>query len=370
MQRRISILGTRGIPARHSGFETFAERLAEHLVKRGWSVRVYCQAEQASSAGTDVWNGTERIHIPERVGGPLGTIVFDWESTLHAAREHRLLLILGYNTAVFSLMLRLKSRINLFNMDGIEWRREKWGAVARAWLRVNETLACQLGHHLIADHPAIQEHLAGRVPRGKISMIPYGADSIEAADPMQLIPLGLSPRGYALVVARAEPENSLLEIVRAFSRQPRGIRLVVLGRYNPARSAYHARVMRAASPEVVFTGPIWDRATLAALRFFALLYIHGHRVGGTNPALVEALGAGCAVLAHDNRFNRWVASDGAHFFADENDCADLLKDLIQNQRQLAAMRAASRKRHEEDFRWETVLNADEQLLEEWHGAQQ
>lgn len=365
LKKTLRILGTRGIPAQHGGFETFGEKLALHLAGRGWAVTVYCQDRGEGPVVEEAWNGVRLVRVPVRNEGPLGTIVFDWKSTLHAAREPGLVLTLGYNTAVFCLAYRLKGIRNLINMDGIEWRRKKWGLVSRAWFYVNERLGCWLGNHLIADNPGIADHLASRTRRDRISMIPYGAELLENADPSVLDAHGLQPGGYALVVARAEPENSLLEVVTAFSAVRRGVRLVVLGRYEPERNAYHAKVMQAGSNEVMFLGPVYERRKIAALRFFAWLYIHGHTVGGTNPALVEAMGAGLPVLAHGNRFNRWVAGSGARYFLSEGECGVELDTLIDDPGQLATMRDASRRQFLANFTWPQVLTAYELLLERW-----
>ena len=187
----------------------------------------------------------------------------------------------------------------VINMDGVEWRRQKWGGVAKAWFWINDWAGCWLGNHLVADHPEIKKHLATRVSASKITMIPYGSDRVDAADHSLIAPYGLTPDSYAILIARAEPENSILEVVRAWSRQPRGCKLVVLGRYFPDH-VYQRAVQAAASEEVTFPGAIYEKPVVQALRFHARFYVHGHQVGGTNPSLVEALGAGNAVLAHDN----------------------------------------------------------------------
>jgi glycosyltransferase involved in cell wall biosynthesis len=230
---------------------------------------------------------------------------------------------------------------------------------------VNERLACLFGNHLIADHPEIARHLARLVSRRKITTIPYGADEIREADLEPLFHLDLRPKQYALLVARPEPENSILEIVSGFSARRRGYELAVLGHYNAKANPYHARVLEAAGPEVVFVGPVYDKSALASLRLHARLYVHGHTVGGTNPALVEALGAGCPVLAHDNRFNRWVAGSEARYFRDARECDEQLTSLLDDPRQLALMSAASRQRHAEAFTWDRVLSAYEQLLTQY-----
>lgn len=359
--KHIRIMGIRGVPAAHGGFETFAEYLALYLVQRDWDVTVYCQQDGLGTVHEDTWEGIRRVHIPVTQHGPIGTIVFDWKSTLHAAKEPGLLLTLGYNTAAFCALYRLKGLSNVINMDGIEWRRAKWSKPIQAWFWLNERLGCWLGNQLVADNPGIADHLATRVKRNKIAMIPYGAEVIDRADTALLNPLDLAPEEYALVIARPEPENSILEIVSAFSRKPRGMKLVVLGQYDDAH-IYQRQVKQAASEEVIFPGAIYDKSVVGALRFFTTLYIHGHQVGGTNPSLVEALGAGNAVLSHGNHFNRWVAGDAQAYFEDEDSCALQLELLLHDGDLLKQMRQSSRERHHAKFTWEHILVEYEKLL--------
>lgn len=364
MQKTLRILGTRGVPAAHGGFETFAEYLALYLVKQGWQVTVYCQEDGEGSSFEDSWQGIRRVRIPVATAGAAGTIIFDWKSTVHAAGESGLVLTLGYNTAIFCVLYRLRGHKNLINMDGIEWHRQKWGAVAKLWFWMNDWAGCWLGNHLVADHPEIKKHLATRVSSDKVTMIPYGADAVEKADIGALAAYQLEPNRYAILIARAEPENSILEVVRAWSRRERGMQLVVLGKYDP-NHAYQRAVKEAASDEVHFIGAVYDKPTVAALRFHAQLYIHGHQVGGTNPSLVESLGAGNAVLAHDNLFNRWVVADGAHYFRNEEECAAALDTLLDNEVEISRMKQASKARFSQEFTWEKVLKEYEDLLLRW-----
>ncbi len=357
----LRILGTRGVPAAHGGFETFAEYLALYLVSRGWRVVVYCQEDGTGPEFEETWHGVERVRIPVEGDGPKATVVFDWKATIHAARHKDLCLTLGYNTAVFCAVLRLKDVPNLINMDGIEWARAKWGGVAKAWFWLNDWAGCWLGNHLVADHPQIKVHLSSRVKADKITMIPYGAEPIVDVALAPLTALGLEPGRFLTLIARAEPENSIIEAVAGFSARPRGVTLAVLGKYDEA-NAYHRAVKAAASGEVKFLGAIYDKTVLHALRGYSLAYIHGHQVGGTNPSLVEALGAGNAVIAHDNRFNRWVAGDGARFFVGAEGMDVALCEVLGDSVALEAMRAASRERFEAVFRWESVLGQYEDLL--------
>jgi glycosyltransferase involved in cell wall biosynthesis len=360
VNKHLRIIGIRGIPAAHGGFETFTERLALYLVGRGWQVTVYCHsAKDQPPPPDDVWQGVNRVYFAA-ADNSIGTVHFDWQCISHVIRHGRddLCLTLGYNTAIFNSRLLVRGVRNVINMDGIEWRRAKYGPWSRTWLYLNDWAGCLIADHLIADHPEIARHLMTRATVDKISMIPYGADP----PPFSIEPLHLVDGPYACVIARAEPENSLFEIVKSFSLRRRPAALIVLGAYFDNNS-YHCQVRAAASDQVHFVGPIYDRSTLQRLRGGCVFYIHGHRVGGTNPSLVEAMAAGNPILAHDNRFNRWVAGDASAFFRDIDECDDQLIDLFDNPRRLALMRQYSSDRFNTLFSWPSVLEHYERVLE-------
>lgn len=359
--RRLRVLGTRGIPNRHGGFEACAEHLAPWLASRGWDVTVYCQEAPGTAAATDTWRGVTLVRVPTPFDGARGSVWFDAWTTRDAARHDDLMLTLGFNTAVLFPWHRLRGRRHVVNMDGLEWRRGKWSRPIRGWFYANSWIAGLTADRLIADHPEIAAMLARRGWGARTTMVPYGADVVVAPDPIALEPFGVAPGSYGLVIARPEPENSILEIARAWSRTRRRWPLVVLGDYRDARG-YRSAVRAASGPDIRFPGAVYDTHAVQALRAHARLYVHGHTVGGTNPSLVEALGAGSPVLAHDNVFNRWVAGSGARYFADERGCAAALDVLLDDDGGLAGMRAASRARHAEAFTWDRVLPAYEAVL--------
>jgi glycosyltransferase involved in cell wall biosynthesis len=374
-RRRIAILGTRGIPAAHGGFETFVERLAPYLATTGWDVSVYCQEDRslpATLAGpsrwTSVWEGVKRVHITVDSNTPFNSILFDALCIAHVTRERPdVVLMLGYNTAIFTLQLRIARIPTVINMDGIEWTRKKWSVPAKAWLYLNEWAACLLGTHLIADHPQIARHLRSRVKLRKLSVIPYGSDLLDVdadtpGDPKILGRFGVSSKSFATVIARPEPENSVLEMVRTFSARKRGIKLLVLGNYCPRTMAYHAEILAAASEEVIFAGAVYEKSVVQTLRRHSLFYMHGHQVGGCNPSLLEAMGAGNPVLAHDNRFNRWVAKDGALYFRDGASCERALDELLTDRQQLLVRSRLNRLRVQQTFNWNDILRSYEELM--------
>jgi glycosyltransferase involved in cell wall biosynthesis len=363
--RQLSIVGTRGIPARHGGFETFAERLALHLTSRGWEVSVYCQLDGPGKRSEDHWRGIKRIKIPVTAQGAPGTMIFDWKSTWHASRKSRLVLTLGYNTAIFSLLYRIKGIPNIINMDGLEWQRAKWGPLEKTWLYLNDRVARRLANHLIADHPKIESYLREITPQDKITMIPYGADTIKDADVSLIEALDLRPGQYCLVIARLEPENSILEIVTAFSSKQRGQQLIILGDFNPEQRPFHRSLSAAGSEEVRFVGAIHDQPAVASLRHFATLYIHGHTVGGTNPSLVAAMGADVPVLAHDNGFNRWVCGGSAVYFDSEPELSLLLDRLLEDNKEFKEQAAALLERQRSQFCWDDILSSYDACLTRW-----
>ena len=358
----VRILGTHGVPAAYGGFETAAENVAIYLRDHGWRVVVYCQVKGKGSTTVDVWNGIERVLIPVEREGWLGTSAFDFISIRHAARHRDICLTFGYNTAIFNTIQRLRGIPNVINMDGIEWSRARWGPMKQAILYANERVACFVGNHLIADHPRIEEYLVKKAARRKISTITYGAHPLDSAPTDPVISRGLVPGEYLTLICRPIPENSILELVQGFSSKRRGVRLAILGDYNPDDDPYHRQVIDAASDEVDFLGAVYDPADVSALRFHATGYLHGHTVGGTNPSLVEAMAAGNAVVAHDNPYNRWVAGDGALYFRSSSDAADRITEILEDPHRRSVLASASRKRHREEFTWEHVAGQYERLL--------
>jgi glycosyltransferase involved in cell wall biosynthesis len=360
-QPALRILGTRGVPAAHGGFETFAEHLSLHLVNRGWKVTVYCQEPGSGPIVEDSWQGVHRVRIPIPQEGPRGTVIFDWKAIQHASKTPDLCLTLGYNTAVFCAALRWRKIPNVINMDGLEWTRGKWGKMAKIWLRLNEWAACCLGNHLVADHPEIKVHLSAIAAPEKISTIAYGADRIISISAEPVLQRGLEPGHYFILVARPEPENSVLEVVSGFSAKRRNVKLAVLGHYRDS-NAYHRAVKAAAGDEIVFLDAIYHKPDVPALRYHAAAYIHGHQVGGTNPSLVEALGVGNPVIAHDNRFNKWVAGTAARYFDGATSFGKVLDQILAKPEQLQQMGVASVERYEQEFAWPKILKEYESLL--------
>lgn len=360
--RTVRILGTHGVPASYGGFETAAENVALFLVSKGWRVIIYCQGKGQGPIVEDVWRGIERVTISVDLEGWRGTSKFDWLSIAHACQFDDLCLTFGYNTGIYNFRQRLKGIKNIINMDGIEWSRSRWGLAKQAILYVNERFAALFGNNLIADHPEIRKYLLTRAPERKITTITYGADPVVDSPVEPVLSMGLRPGGYLTIIARPIPENSILELVRAFSRRRRGYKLIVLGNFDVENDAYHRLVKTAASDEIVFPGAIYEPTIVKSLRYHAVGYLHGHTVGGTNPSLVEAMAAGNPIVAHANPYNKWVAQDGSLYFTDEDSIDHCITRLLAEKDLRVKLSSRCVARHREEFTWQRVAGQYEELL--------
>jgi len=365
--KKLSILGIRGIPAQHGGFETFAEKLALFLVNKGWSITVYCQDHNVIEIENEVWNGVNLIKIPSKNKSALDTIIFDYKAMKLAEKKSGVFLTLGYNTAIFCALLKLKNKINIINMDGMEWKRRKYNIIEKLWLYLNERLGVVFSSHIIADNPAIEKRMKKiSLNQRSITMIPYGADqpknNINKDEKVKIFKsFGINSYKYALIVARPVEENNIFEIVQVFSKKSRNIKLVVLGNYSN-KIPYQKKVLNEAGDDVIFLGAIYDKKILDLLRLNARFYIHGHSVGGTNPALVEAMAARLPVLAHDNPYNRWVAGDDAKYFSNKLALEKNIGLLVSDNKTIKKMSLSSYKRYNEKFNWKLILDKYEKVF--------
>lgn len=360
----VHILGTHGVPAAYGGFETAAEHVGLYLAARGWEVTVHCQVPGQGPATADEWRGLRRVLIPEKREGWLSTVHFDRKSTAHLVRHRAdvdVCLTFGYNTGIFTVAHRVARIPHVINMDGMEWTRSRWGLARQAILLANERCAGVFGNLLIGDHPVISDYLGRHFGWRRVRTVTYGAHPVQDAPVDDIVSLGLRSGHYATLICRPIPENSILEIVTAWSAQERGIPLVVLGDYSTT-DPYAAKVRRAASEEIIFLGSIYDQQLVSALRYHCRLYLHGHTVGGTNPSLVEALAAGNPVIAHDNRYNTWVAGRAGRYFSDATDLAGLLNRTLDDRELLSMMSNCARDRHAEEFTWDHIGSQYEQAL--------
>jgi glycosyltransferase involved in cell wall biosynthesis len=356
--RSLAILGTRGIPARYGGFETFADEVSTRLAAQGISVAVFCESDDPATPKPSTYRGVDLVYVPVPELGPLSTIVHDLRCLWRARSAYDVVYMLGYGAALFCWLPRLFGTEVWINMDGIEWRRTKYGRLGRLWLRLMEAVAVRTPTRIVADADAVEASLRRRHRRlPACSVIPYGAPNrAEEPSDAPVRALGLQPGRYHLVVCRFEPENHVREIIEGYTASRSQRPLVVLGTAR-AETPYvrDLRRLAAADERVHMLPPIYDPERLTALRYHACSYLHGHSVGGTNPSLVEALGCGNAVLAHDNPFNREVAGRGALYFTDAADVPDLVERLEADAQLRTQLGREARQRQRECYTWDAVV---------------
>jgi glycosyltransferase involved in cell wall biosynthesis len=359
---KIAILGTRGIPARYGGFETFAERLALGLRARGVDVTVFCEAGAPSAP--EEYEGVRLRYVAAPALGPLRTILYDLMCLWAARRGFDVVYMLGYGAAPFCVIPRLWGSEVWINPDGLEWARAKWGFAAKSYFRLMERVSLFAADRIIADAEAIAASLARRHGRLKAcTVIPYGCDCLDAPPSVeQLSKWNLAPRSYYLVVCRLEPENHVMEIVEAFQRSASKRQLIVVGNHLTG-TKYVEQLCAVRDERIRMIGTVYDQADLTALRCHCFAYLHGHSVGGTNPSLLEAMGCGNLIFAHDNSFNRETLDDCGLFFKDSAELTQEIDYAEKNEAELERWRKAASKRARDVYSWEDIISRYAALLE-------
>lgn len=369
---KVAILGTRGIPAAYSGFETAVEQISSRLVERGHEVTVYCRPHVVDRSIRE-WKGARLVHLPTVRNKYLDTFVHTFLSALHAAfvlKPDVALFFIAGNSPL-CLITRAAGIPSVINVDGLDSDREKWNRFAKWYLRLAERLAPRMAHRAITDSHAVA-HIYERRYGRSIGVVPYGAEAPERTGTGTLEKLGVEPRRYVLFVGRLEPENNPHLLVEAWARIPSaltdGMKLVVVGGA-PYASDYIRRVQRAADPRVIFPGYIFGPGYWELQKNAYLLCVPTE-VGGTHPILLEGLAAGNCIIVNDHKPNAETVGEAGVYFSGEDGVPDLtrkLERLLADAAEVEAYRERARKRAEM-YSWDAVATAYEHLLEEVRGG--
>lgn len=359
---RIAILGTRGIPANYGGFETFAEELSARLVARGHEVVVYCRQKHTSPT----FLGAALVYQPTIRHKYLDTLTHTFFSTLHLLFHHvffrRVDVALYCNAAnaVFTILPRLAGIPVALNVDGIERKRKKWNALARTWYHFSEYLSTIFPTMFVTDAEAIRLYYRDHYNAESL-FIPYGADTRKVLTDGVLHELDLQPHRYFLYVSRMEPENRALEVRLAYEPVATDIRLALIGDA-PYAHEYIRQVRDTADPRVVMPGAIYGQG-YKELGSWCFAYIHATEVGGTHPALIEAMGRGCLVLYLDTTENREVAGDAGLPYQDQEGLTARIREVLaMGEAEREEFRARAVRRVRERYDWEVVTGQYEALL--------
>jgi glycosyltransferase involved in cell wall biosynthesis len=359
---KISLTGTRGIPNHYGGFEQFAEQLSVRLAERGHEVWVYNPATHPYRDNIFHKVNIIRKPFPEYLLGPAANYIYDYICIKDAIRKNAdIILECGYASAVPAYrFLDFKNSKIITHLDGLEWERPKWSALTRKIIKRAEKTTTRFSHALVCDHPEIQLYFEQKYSI-KPWCIPFGADIFKDPDKKMIEQYSVSPYEYYLVIARLEPENNLHTIISGFLKTGCKEKLLIAGDPDTSfgRKLYNEY---RTSDNIIFLNGIYDQTILDNLRHFSKAYFHGHSVGGTNPSLLEAMAAGSLIIAHDNKFNRYILKDNALYFNSEDDIRSVLESLNDLSIRKEEMIRNNIRVIEESYQWEQVTGWYEELF--------
>ena len=352
---KIAILGTRGIPNNYGGFEQCAEYLSVGLVEKGHEVTIYSPAfhpyKEANYKGVKIIRKASPQHI---FGQSASNFIYDYLCLKDAVKQDfDIILELGLITSSLSIIFcRKRGKVIVTNLDGLEWKRSKWNKMVQKITKTLEKYGVKYSDYLIADNIGIQQYIHNEYNR-ESEFIAYGAVDIKQPSASCLSDYGLNADNYLLSIARLEPENNLEMMFDAYVKSGIKIPYFVVGQHLTSHGDFLKDKYR--DKGIIFLGGIFNKGDLDNIRYYSTCYLHGHSVGGTNPALLEAMVAQTFILAHDNQFNKSVINNNAFYFDSASKLADLLKDkeIIKNKKTFMQNNLIQ---IEKVYRWSIVVN--------------
>lgn len=327
---KIAILGTRGIPNYHGGFEQFTEYFSVFLASLNHEVTVYNSSlhpyKEVNYKGVTIVHCTD---YEDKIG-TAGQFLYDLNCIRDARnRNFSIILQLGYTSSSIWHRFLPKESLILTNMDGLEWKRSKYSKPVQKFLKYAEKLAVKSSHNLIADSVGIQTYLKNRY-QVESKFIAYGAEPFNDPDGSVLNEFSLKPFNYHMLIARMEPENNIEVILDGAAMDASNTPFIIIGKYDSNQFGKYLKHKYRDNPNIIFFGGIYNIETLNNLRYFSNLYFHGHSVGGTNPSLLEAMASKCLVVAHDNEFNRSILKENGFYFRTKDDVLGFLITCHKN----------------------------------------
>lgn len=356
---KIAILGTRGIPNNHGGFEQFAEYFAVYLQEKKHDVYVYNSHDHPYQEHT--FKGVNIIHAydPEYKIGTVGQFIYDLNSIKDARkRNFDIILQLGYTSNSIWYKLLPKKPLIITNMDGMEWKRSKYSKKVRKFLKYAESLAIKSSDYLIADSKGIQEYILKTYNKPS-EFIAYGATVFKNPNTKVLEKYHIKQHDYCMILARLEPENNIETIIKGYVESTTEYPLVIFGGLNAYGQNLEAKY--ASDSRIRFVGANYNQEELNNLRYYSRYYFHGHSVGGTNPSLLEAMASNALIIANNNVFNKSILEKDALYFENASDIKNLLND--NNSFHLKqSFSEANIKKINNLYNWETINSQYEQFI--------
>ena len=356
---QLAILGTRGIPANYGGFETFAEELSTRMAERGHDITVYGRSNNIRYAGRE-YRGVKLVVLPTIGTKHLDTVFHTFLSVFHAIpRRFDAVLICNAANALFAAVPRITGTPVALNVDGIERKRKKWGLAGRTYYRISEYLATLIPNVIVTDAAVIREYYQQRYGVAS-TMIAYGAECSRQPTTEVQKRLGVNPREYVLYVSRLEPENNAHVVIEAYAQVRTTLPLLIVGDA-PYAQEYIANLKTTRDARVRFPGALYGQ-DYRELQSHAYVYVHATEVGGTHPALIEAMGAGNCVLVYDTPENREVVGDCGLFFSNSKELAKLLQSAIDTPELVESYREKAQARAQALYSWDAIADEYEALF--------
>ena len=357
---KIAIIGTVGIPAKYGGFETLAQNLVSELNER-YSFIVYCSSAQYKDDKRKSYLGAKLKYVPVNANGK-SSIIYDFLSIVHALFYADVLLILGVSGAFMIPIVKLLTKKKIItNIDGLEWKRDKWGGFAKRYLKKQEQIAVRNSHEVVVDNKGIENHVAQEYGSPS-TLIAYGGDHVssEKLTNETKMEYGL-PSKFAFKVCRIEPENNIHVILKAFAASNENI--VIVGNWQNSAYGTALREEYSKLDNIYLLSPIYNQKVLNELRSNCFLYVHGHSAGGTNPSLVEAMHLELPILAFDVHYNRFTTDDKALYFNSSEGIVNMLNDGGLNVKRLKSIALDMKSIAMEKYTWKGISKRYEALFQ-------
>jgi hypothetical protein len=357
---KLAILGTRGIPNNYGGFEQFAEFLSLGLINQGFEVYVY--NSHTHPYQNNSWKGVNIIHQydPEFKIGTAGQFLYDLNCILDCRKKKfDIILQLGYTSSSIWSFLFPKNSIIVTNLDGLEWKRSKYGKFTKEFLKLAEMLAIKTSDHLVSDSIGIQNYVREKFQK-ESTYIAYGANLFKTPDKNILSNYNLIPYQYDMLIARLEPENSIEIILDGYLNSSRSRKFIVVANYKTKYGKFLLEKYQKCT-DIIFLGSIFDLPVLNNLRYYSNLYFHGHTVGGTNPSLLEAMSSMALIAANENIFNSSILGSDAYYFKTSEDVAILLNKIAKNDEENIKIKENADKIRN-FYSWESIITSYRQLF--------
>jgi glycosyltransferase involved in cell wall biosynthesis len=359
---KIAIIGSRGVPNNYGGFEQFAEMVAVLLVKAGHDVTVYNPHYHEYNEPTFQGVKIQKIYNPEEKIGSPGVFIYDYLSMVHASKsKFDIQLYLGYATSsIFYPFVRKRNSIWVTNMDGLEWKRDKWSPTVKKITVFFEKLGVKYSDYLVSDNREIRNYFLNTYQKDS-TFIAYGATLFNSPDTSCLKEYELEAYNYDMLVARLEKENNIETILDGYLLSSSDKPMLVIGNHKtPYGELLKAKYANA--KDIRFLGGLYNLNLLDNLRWHSRYYFHGHSVGGTNPSLLEAMASGAFIMAHNNLFNRDVLGENAFYFDDAQGVANIIDGKTEVESKRTAFIQNNKTKIDQEYNWQKIADEYETMF--------